>query len=143
MAILVLRIRGNINTPYWAERTMQLLHLKKRYNATIVKEDPSILGMLYKIKHYVAWQKIDTDTIKEIIEKRGKRIGNSEELRLDEIAMKIANNDIKLSSIKSIRPWFALNPPRGGFKRSTKRMYTQKGVTGENAELIKLVRRML
>lgn len=141
MALLVLRIRGDTNTPHWAERTMQLLNLKKKYSATIVKEDPSIIGMLNLINHYVAWQKVDASIIKEILEKRAK-IDHIDEPRLKEIAEALANDSIKLSSI-NIRPWFGLNPPRGGFKRSTKRMYSQKGITGENPELVQLVRKML
>ena len=52
-------------------------------------------------------------------------------------------NKITMSKVKSIKPWFALNPPRHGFKRKTKTQYTQKGVLGENKELISLVERML
>jgi large subunit ribosomal protein L30 len=42
-----------------------------------------------------------------------------------------------------LKPWFSLNPPKGGFKRKTKTQYTQKGILGENNELIDLVRRMI
>ena len=152
MAYIVLRIRGMINIPHWAEKTMQLLNLDKKYRATIVSEDEPTLGMLKKIKNYVAWYKADKDLIKELLAKRAMK-SSSNRLdddainalgfdSIDKLAEALASNSIKLSSL-DIKPWFGLHPPRGGFKRSTKRMYAQKGVTGENPELPELIRRML
>ena len=48
-----------------------------------------------------------------------------------------------LSKLKPLKPWFALAPPKLGFKRSTKRLYGQKGVLGQNKELDTIVRRMI
>jgi large subunit ribosomal protein L30 len=60
------------------------------------------------------------------------------------LAVAIAENKITtLSNLKSIKPWFALAPPRGGFRRKTKTQYSQKGILGENQELIQLVKNML
>ncbi len=153
MAYVVLRVRGTINIPYWAEYTMRLLNLHKRYNATIISEDRSNLGMLNKVKNYVAWSKADALLIKELIEKRGKKsiskkidIDDIKALgftSIDDLAAALANDSIKLSSLDGIRPWFSLHPPRGGFKRSIKRMYTEKGITGHNPELSDIIKRML
>ncbi len=152
MALVVVRICGEVNVPSDVEYTLCLLNLDKKYRATIVKEDPSILGMLKKIQHYIAWYKADKDLIKEMLEKRGKvsrsrKIDNTivKELGFDNIdilAEKLANNAITLSSL-NIKPWFGLHPPIKGFKRSTKRTYKEKGITGENPELPLLIKRML
>jgi large subunit ribosomal protein L30 len=48
-----------------------------------------------------------------------------------------------LSKIRSIKPWFALNSPRGGFKRKTKTQYSQDGILGEDKGLTDIVKRML
>jgi len=48
-----------------------------------------------------------------------------------------------MTKIKPLKPWFALSPPRKGFKRSTKRLYGQKGILGHNKELTALVKRMM
>ena len=48
-----------------------------------------------------------------------------------------------MTKLKPLKPWFALSPPRQGFKRSTKRLYGQKGILGHNKELITLVKRMM
>ncbi len=152
MALVIIRICGEVNVPSDVEYTLCLLNLDKKYRATIVKEDPSILGMLKKIQHYIAWYKADKDLIKEMLEKRGKvsaskKIDNTivKELGFDNIdilAEKLANNAITLSSL-NIKPWFGLHPPIKGFKRSTKRTYKEKGITGENPELPLLIKRML
>ena len=36
-----------------------------------------------------------------------------------------------------------MSPPRFGFKRSTKKLYGQKGMLGHNEELDVIVRRMM
>jgi len=48
-----------------------------------------------------------------------------------------------LSKLNGIKPWFALNPPRGGFKKSVKKQTTQNGILGENVLLIDLVKKMM
>jgi len=55
----------------------------------------------------------------------------------------LSEGKISMAKIKPIKPWFALSPPRQGFKRSTKRLYGQKGVLGHNKELTTLIRRMM
>jgi len=45
--------------------------------------------------------------------------------------------------LQMVKPWFALNPPRGGFKRKTKTQYHQKGVLGEDKELVEIIKRMI
>jgi len=62
---------------------------------------------------------------------------------IDDLANAIHKNNISLSELEDLKPWFSLSPPKGGFRRKTKTQYTQKGTLGENNELIDLVRRMI
>jgi large subunit ribosomal protein L30 len=48
-----------------------------------------------------------------------------------------------MTKLKPLKPWFALAPPRHGFKKSTKKLYTQKGILGPNKDLGNLVRNMI
>jgi large subunit ribosomal protein L30 len=48
-----------------------------------------------------------------------------------------------MSNLRGIKPWFALSPPKGGFKRKTKTQYMQDGILGEDVELADIVKRML
>lgn len=153
MAYLVVRLRGTVNTPYWAEYTLALLRLKYRFNATIVPENDAYEGMLKRIKDHVAWCKADANTVKMLLEKRGKAIGekgiDGEVVKalgfssIDELADAIASDKVRLKDLKLVKPYFRLAPPRKGFKRSSKHMYADGGILGENKELPELVSRMV
>ncbi len=47
-SILVVRIKGQADCPYWATTTMTLLKLDKKYRATILPAKDNVLGMLKK-----------------------------------------------------------------------------------------------
>ena len=152
-AFLVVRICGQADVPYWATTTMSLLKLEKKYRATIIPEKENTLGMLRKIQHYVSWQEVDVETAKELLAKKARKTGykkvTNEDITsvgfksMDELATSLAEGKTSLSKLKPLKPWFALDPPRHGFKRSTKRLYGQKGVLGYNKELSVIVKRMM
>ncbi|GBC73593.1 hypothetical protein HRbin04_00996 [archaeon HR04] len=146
MAYLVIRLRGTVNVPYWARHTLALLNLRRRFNATIVPEQEPYLGMLRKVKDHVAWCKVDAGFVKQLLEKRGRgryedinRLGFSS---IDELADALASDKVVLSKL-NVKPWFALAPPKGGFKKSSKHMYSDGGILGENKELLELASRMI
>ena len=152
-AFLVLRISGQADVPYWAVTTMTLLKLEKKYRATIIPEKENTIGMLRKIQHYISWQEIDTETVKELLDKKARKSGykkvTNEDITsigftsIDELATSLAEGKTSLSKLKPLKPWFAMDPPRHGFKRSTKKLYGQKGVLGHNKELSVIVKRMM
>ncbi len=152
-AYLVVRIKGQADVPYWATHTMTLLKLDKKYRATILPAKENTLGMLRKVQHYVSWIELDTTLAKELIDKKARKSGykkiTSDDLKelgfasSDELATALSEGKATLSKLKPLKPWFALAPPRYGFKRSTKKLYGQKGVLGQNKELGNLVRNMI
>jgi large subunit ribosomal protein L30 len=152
MAYLVVRIKGTVNIPRWAQVTLDGLNLDKRFRATIVPESAEYLGMLRKVKEEVAWTKADAGIVKELLEKRGRKTGYKplsksdlpkEYKSMDDLATAIAENKVAISKLEGIKPWFALGPPKGGFKRKTKTQYAQDGILGEDGELVEIVKRML
>ena len=152
-AYLVVRIKGQADVPHWATTTMQLLKLDKKYRATILPAKENTLGMLNKVKHYISWIGLDADLAKELLDKKARKSGykkiTADDLKelgfasTDELATALSEGKATLSKLKPLKPWFALAPPRYGFKRSTKRLYGQKGVLGENKDLGTLVRNMM
>ena len=152
-AYLVIRIKGQPDVPYWANTTLRLLKLEKKYRATILPVKENTDGMLQKIQHFVSWQEVDLPTTKELLDKKGRRSGykkiTTEDISkagfktIDELATSLSEGKTSMTKLKSLKPWFALSPPKRGFKRSTKRLYSQKGILGHNKELTTLVRRML
>ena len=152
-AYLVIRIKGQADVPHWANTTLNLLKLEKKYRAIILPVKENTEGMLRKVQHFVSWQEIDLPTTKELLDKKGRRAGykkiTSEDISkagfktIDELAISLSEGKTSMTKLKPLKPWFALSPPRQGFKRSTKRLYGQKGILGHNKELTTLVKRMM
>jgi len=152
-AYLVVRIKGQADCPYWATTTMTLLKLDKKYRATILPIKDNTLGMLRKVQHYVAWTEIDAPLAQELIEKKARKGGyqkvTDDDLKelgfanASELGTALADGKATLSKLSPLKPWFALAPPVHGFKRSTKKLYGQKGILGANKELDTVVRRMI
>ena len=152
-AFLVVRIKGQADVPYWASHTMSLMKLDKKYRATILPARENTAGMLKKVQHYVSWTELDEGLARELVDKRARKSGyrrvTGEDIRglgfegPGELASALAEGRAALSKLRPLKPWFALAPPRHGFRRSTKRLYGQKGVLGRNEELGALVRSMM
>ena len=152
-AYLVVRIKGQADCPYWATTTMTLLKLDKKYRATILPIKDNTLGMLRKVQHYVSWVELDADLAKELIEKKARKSGykkvTTEDLKelgfasSEELGKALSEGKATLSKLKPLKPWFALAPPVHGFKRSTKKLYGQKGVLGAIKDLGNIVRNMI
>ncbi len=152
-AYLVVRIKGQAGCPYWATHTMTLLKLDKKYRATILPAKDNTLGMLRKVQHYVSWVEIDASLAQELIEKKARKDGYQKITDKDlkelgfanaaELGTALADGKATLSKLSPLKPWFALSPPVLGFKRSTKKLYGQKGILGANRELDTVVRRMI
>ena len=154
MAFLVVRMRGTVNVPFWALTTLKNLYLNKKFSATLVPENSDYLGMLRKINQWVAWSRADSEIVKTLIEKRGKKktpkldkqkeSGRKDEYKgIDELVDVIVNDKIKFSDQNSIKPWFSLNPPKGGFKRKSKKQFSDGGILGNNKDLLEIVKRMV
>jgi large subunit ribosomal protein L30 len=154
MAILVVRLRGTVNVPYWAVTTLKNLYLNKKFSATLVPETSEYLGMLRKINQWVAWSKADREIVKTLIESRAKnknprsdslsKAGNSKDYSgIDELVEVLVNDKIKFSEQNNLKPWFSLNPPKGGFKKSTKRQFSDGGTLGSNKDLLEIVKKMI
>lgn len=145
-------MRGTINVPSSAKATLTYLNLTKKYRATLISESQQSLGMLRKVKGQVAWTPADPGIIKDLLEKRGRKAGfkpisNSDLPKeydsIEQLGSAISENKISISEVDNIKPWFALTPPRGGFKRKTKNQYNEGGLLGECKDLVAIVRRML
>ena len=156
MAFLVVRMRGTVNVPYWAITTLKNLNLDKKFSATLVPETSNYLGMLRKINQWVAWSKADSEIVKTLIEKRGKKRNlksvsitkkgseNTDGYKgIEELVDVVVNDKIKFSDQNNIKPWFSLNPPKGGFKKNTKKQFSDGGILGNNKDLPEIVKKMV
>ncbi|HDD68996.1 MAG TPA: 50S ribosomal protein L30 [Candidatus Korarchaeota archaeon] len=151
----VIRIRGLIDARPEVRKTMEMLHLKRKFRATLVPHEPAQLGMLHRIKDYSTFGEIDLNTLTLLLRNRGelKEGGrltdkwlaeNTEFKSVEELAEAILDGKIKFHKISWLKPYFRLHPPKKGFKRSTKRPWRDKGELGyRGAYINELLRRMI
>jgi large subunit ribosomal protein L30 len=122
----VVRIRGGVDAQKTVEATLTMLRMEKNNYATILKDSPSYTGMLRKAKDYITWGEPDIETIKLLIVKRGKLVGNEkitdEALKglgydsLDKLANALVAGDVEFSQLNGIKPFFRMHPPKKGYR---------------------------
>ncbi len=152
-SLLVVNLRGLVNTRRPVRQTLRQLKLIKRFNATIVPNNEVFRGMLASAKEHVAWCELDNEIAEKLLSKRAE---TSDGRRVSEINLKgagfgtfsdlasaLATGKATLSDELGFRQFFRLSPPRGGFKRSIRRQYGEGGILGPNKELSKIVERMI
>ena len=155
--ILAVRIRGTATDNPDIRKTMEILKMESTFRARLLENSPSTMGMLRAAKNLVAWGQVNPDVLEGLLRKRAEREGNKEfddefakvffkkeniaELARSVVAGEIGVKDLWLAGVK---PRFRLHPPRGGFKRSTRRAATDGGELGYRGEDInRLVKRMI
>jgi len=116
--IAVIRIKGDVGLRQSVRETLQRLNLKKKYSCIVIeKPKAEELGMIEKVKDFVAFGELSSEMHKKLIEARGK--------------------------YSRSKVHFRLHPPRKGIE-SKKHFGVGKGVLGNHGEEInKLVERML
>lgn len=150
--LLVLNLKGTINCPERVRRTLRLLKAERKFTASIVKSTPSTIGMLKKVKNYVAWCELDKETLTLLLEKRGmvsKRKKITEEYLknqgftdFSELSEKILSGSIDGSKLQA-KTFFRLSPPKGGFPKPLRRQYSEGGFSGYNPKLKEIIMRMV
>ena len=136
--IVVIRISGMVNINKPIEETLYRLRLRRKYSCVIVSETKETIGMLKKVRNFISYEKIDENTLKELINKRGQSEDKKEKINVEKVIKYL--NENKTLDGSGIKPFFRLHPPRGGI--NTKQHFP-KGVLGENKEINKLILRML
>jgi large subunit ribosomal protein L30 len=111
--IAVVLVRGLVNIRTPVKTTLTMLRLTRKNQCIVMDNNPVNMGMLKKVKDYVAWGEISEDTFKELVEKRGEEYQGPETCSKGKIKYKkffTFNN-------KKYKKYFRLNPPRKGFPR--------------------------
>jgi large subunit ribosomal protein L30 len=118
--LVIIRIVGDVGIKSTVRETFNRLRLRRKYACVLMEKTPENLGMLKKVKDFVAYGEISEEMHKKLIEKRGRK-------------------DVE----GKLKPFFRLHPPRGGIE-SKKHFGVGKGVLGDQKEHInKLIERML
>jgi len=151
--LLVLNLHGAINASGPVRQALEEMKVEKRFSASVMPNDASTMGALKLCKDRVSWAPVEQELLTMLLKKRGmvsdtrtldsaslKKMGFADH---EELAAKMVKEEMRLSAIEGLRPFFRLAPPKGGFKRSMRRQSSEKGLLGSNPQLGELVRRMV
>jgi large subunit ribosomal protein L30 len=136
----VVQVRGVVNTRQDIKDTLKMLRLHHINHCVLVADTPENLGMIRKVKDYVAYGEVDAMTIETLLRTRGRVVGdtvltdeyiksNSTYSGITELAKALAGGELKLRDIPGVKPVLRLHPPRKGYK-TTKRPFIQGGALG-------------
>lgn len=154
VALAVIRVRGDVGLSADVRKTLDMLRLRKKH-ACVVVNFSNAKSMIKSVKDFTTFGEIDKDTLVKLLRRRGRIAGNkplTEEFLKDktkydfeEFADALLEGRISLTDIPGLKPFFRLQPPKGGFERAgIKRGYGQGGVLGYRAKDInKLVEKMV
>jgi len=155
--LLAVRLRGTVGDRPEVERTMESLMMERTFQARLLEDNASVRGMLRKAQSLVAWGEVDSGVLAALLVKRAERDGagkvDEEFVRaqlgingFDSLAKSLVAGELGLAELwrAGVKRRFRLHPPKGGFKRSTRRAFSDGGETGyRGSEINSLVRRMI
>jgi large subunit ribosomal protein L30 len=137
--ICVIRIRGRVGIERNANETLDRLRLRRKYACVVVQEKEEILGMVKKVRDFVAFGKISRDALEKLIEKRGRQIDKSKKISPKSAAEGLEEG--KSPEDMNLKPFFRLHPPRKGISG---KIHFPRGALGNHGDKInELLERML
>jgi large subunit ribosomal protein L30 len=136
----VVQVRGVVKTPRDIKDTLAMLRLHHINHCVIVPDTPEYLGMIRKVKDFIAYGEVDAAVLETILATRGRLIGNrpltdeyvkehSPYTSIAEYAAALSRGEATLRDIPGLKPVIRLHPPRKGF-RTLKRTFQQGGALG-------------
>jgi len=146
---VIIRLKGGVNTKPAIKDTLKMLRLNQINHAVVIEDTPNFRGMIQVVKDYVAFGKVDADTLATILENRGRLVGgdrltdeyvakNSPHKSIREFAVAVASGEAKLKDLPGLNPVFRLHPPRKGHA-GIKRTFQQGGALGNHGEEISVL----
>ena len=153
-SVIVIRVRATVGVRGDIQDTMKLIGLNRANHAVVIPLNDSYKGMLQKIKDYCTWGEADEAVLADLINARGKAVGDvdiddayvaehSSYKTVAELAKAIAEGEGKVKDVEGMKPVFRLHPPVKGYE-GNKHAYAEGGALGyRGAAIADLVRRMI
>jgi len=141
--LAVIRISGMVKVREKIEETLDRLRLRRKYACVIIdSSNKNLMGMLEKVKFYVAYGEIDDKVLSNLIKERAESVeGRKKEVKINAPEVVSGLSEGKKLVDFGLKPFFRLHPPRKGIKS---KLQYPKGVLGNNKKDIgKLIERML
>lgn len=147
----IVRLRGEVNMRPEIKDTLSMLHLNRVNHCVVVREDEHYRGMIQVVKDYVAWGKVNAETLALLLEKRGRLSANrrltdgtvnevSPYKSIKELAEAVAAGTAGLKDF-GIKPVFRLHPPRKGHS-GIKKTVKEGGELGFHDSVADLITKM-
>ena len=138
--ICVIRIHGRVGVDRKVKETLERLRLGKKYTCIVMANtNKEQVGMIKKVRDFVASGDIKKDVFEKLIDSRGQKINKDKKIDSKKIVEELEKG--KTYESLNLKPFFRLHPPRGGIKS---KLHFPRGVLGDNKEHInKLIDRML
>ncbi|HWQ67177.1 MAG TPA: 50S ribosomal protein L30 [Methanospirillum sp.] len=142
----VVQVRGTVKTRREIKDTLKMLRLHHINHCVIIPDTPAYVGMIRKVKDFVAYGEVDAATVEELLRNRGRLTGdirltdeylkeNSQYAGITEFAQALSSGEARLMDVPGLKPVLRLHPPRKGYK-TTKRTFQQGGSLGYYGENI-------
>jgi large subunit ribosomal protein L30 len=136
----VVQVRGIVKTRREIKDTLAMLRLHHINHCVVVPDTPEYLGMIRKVKDFVAYGEVDAEMLGTVLSTRGRLVGNrpltdeyvkanSSFATIGEFAQALAKGEASLRDLPGLKPVMRLHPPRKGY-RTLKRTYQQGGALG-------------
>ncbi|UYU17957.1 50S ribosomal protein L30 [Methanoculleus submarinus] len=136
----VVQVRGVVKTNHEIKDALKMLRLHHVNHCVLVPDTPAYLGMIRKVKDFVAYGEVDKDTLATLLRTRGRLTGDEkltdEYVRahtpyadIDEFAAALCDGEMSFRDLVEIKPVLRLHPPRKGYK-TIKRTFQQGGALG-------------
>ena len=137
--LAVIRISGMVKVKKDMAETLDRLRLRRKYACVLIDgSDKNLIGMIEKIKFYVAYGSVDKETLIKLVKERGKSV-DGKNVDAEKVAFSLMKGE-KLSNL-GLKPFFRLHSPREGIKS---KLQYPRGVLGNNdRDVNKLIMRML
>jgi len=142
MMFVVIRLRGNVRVNDSASFALELLRLSNVHNCVVLKDSPDNKGTLVRVKDYTAFGEVSDELLKELVAKRGRKIGGSrlEEKEVGKMLKLLGDNKALLEA--GFKPVFRLRPPKKGLKNK-KRHYPFGDLGNHGKDINDLLSRMI
>ncbi|MDD1668182.1 MAG: 50S ribosomal protein L30 [Methanomicrobiales archaeon] len=142
----IVQVRGIVKTRRDIKDTLAMLRLHHINHCVVVPDTPEYLGMIRKVKDFVAYGEVDAESLGTVLSTRGRLVGNrpltdeyvkanSPYATITEFADAVAAGKAALRDLPGLKPVMRLHPPRKGH-RTLKRTYQQGGALGSYGRAI-------
>jgi large subunit ribosomal protein L30 len=140
----VIRLRGTVKARRELEETLRMLRLNRKMHCVVVPDTDSYKGMLQAAKDFITWGDVAPETLKKLLEKRGRKAGNKRLETEGEVSLAIQTlNEGKGLKETAVKPVFRLTPPSKGFKHSIKDAWPRGELGYRGGNINELLERMM